>query len=90
MGKNTNFGPGFSLDEIPYWIGFAAGVVICGLTLRAMGEGRSLLMLIGCMVSGVVVGFVFEFVWRGIQKQPPQGPPPGPPPNDQRVTGGPS
>ena len=36
MAKRGMFGPDFSMDEIPYWIGFTAGLVITGLILREM------------------------------------------------------
>jgi hypothetical protein len=87
MAKKSMFGPDFSLDEIPYWVGFTAGLVIVGLTLQQMQVHR-LVLLLGALGGGVVVGMIFEYLWRTMMKQPPQGPPPGPPANDQRVSGG--
>lgn len=76
------FGPGFTVDDVVEYLGFAAGVVIAGLIMVAFrGWQRDLWMMGACIVGGVVMGGVFHVVWKRLQ-QPPR-PPMGPPPEDR-------
>ncbi len=82
-------GPGYTVDDLIYYMGLFGGIIIGVLTLRQMGYQdtavfgiRGIVPLLGGLALGVLLGFIVEQAWRQMKagpRDPGDGPPGGPP-----------
>jgi hypothetical protein len=62
--------PQYTVNDLVYWMGMFAGIIVVFLIGRPYGVHR-LLLLLGGLAVGAGLGFGMERIYRNINRPPP-------------------